>query len=324
MPVSHEFLRRCAAETGFRIPTLEKVVRLGELAAAVTSHPYLGPRLLLKGGTPLNLCFGPPPRLSVDLDYNYVGEVDREAMLLERPQVERTLEALAVRLGYQPQRSRDAAAGRAFYLRHVSVPGGEGRIKVDLNFLFREPLLPPVERELWQPGALDRPRIRMVSLTELCIGKMLALLDRVAVRDVWDVASLTDELLGVVQTSAFRRWFLGLAAILPRPLSGYGRERIEASVAEGQLEDMVLPMLTDGAGADPATLPAAAWSTMEPLLALSPAEREYHAAIGEGRFRGDLLFPDDPGAVEQLQRHPALRWKLQNVREYLARKGLDS
>lgn len=98
MPVSLEFLRRRAAETGFRAPTMEQVVRLGEFAAAVTSHPLLGPRLLLKGGTPLNLCFGPPPRLSVDLDYNYVGAVDREAMLSERPEVEQALRDLAVRI----------------------------------------------------------------------------------------------------------------------------------------------------------------------------------------------------------------------------------
>ena len=33
---------------------------VGEFAAAVARHPFLGPRLLLKGGTPLNLCFGLP------------------------------------------------------------------------------------------------------------------------------------------------------------------------------------------------------------------------------------------------------------------------
>jgi len=63
-----EFLVRCAAETGFRIPALEKVVRLGEVVGAVAQHPLLGAALALKGGTALNLAFGQPTRLSVDLD----------------------------------------------------------------------------------------------------------------------------------------------------------------------------------------------------------------------------------------------------------------
>ena len=65
-----EFLERCAGETGFQIPALEKVIRLGEVLAAVARHPLLGPLLALKGGTALNLAFGPPTRLSVDLDFD--------------------------------------------------------------------------------------------------------------------------------------------------------------------------------------------------------------------------------------------------------------
>jgi hypothetical protein len=95
MSVSQERLRDVSAETGFRAEALEKVIRLGELASDVLSHPFLGPALALKGGTALNLAFGPPPRLSVDLDFNYVASVEREVMLRDRPEVERALEQLA-------------------------------------------------------------------------------------------------------------------------------------------------------------------------------------------------------------------------------------
>ena len=68
-----EFLERCAGETGFQIPALEKVVRLGEVLAAVARHPLLGPSLALKGGTALNLAVGQTTRLSVDLVFNHFG-----------------------------------------------------------------------------------------------------------------------------------------------------------------------------------------------------------------------------------------------------------
>jgi len=59
MGVSFEYLQRYAAETGFQPGILEKVVRLGELAGDIARHPRLGEALALKGGTPLNLAFGP-------------------------------------------------------------------------------------------------------------------------------------------------------------------------------------------------------------------------------------------------------------------------
>ena len=76
MSVSLEYLQHCSAQTGFAIAPLEKVVRLGELASDITRHPFLGRGLALKGGTALNLCLGPPQRLSVDLDFNYIGPLD--------------------------------------------------------------------------------------------------------------------------------------------------------------------------------------------------------------------------------------------------------
>ncbi len=58
-----------AASTGFRQETLEKVDRLIGLLDDVNRHPLLSRVLALKGGTALNLGFGPPSRLSVDLDF---------------------------------------------------------------------------------------------------------------------------------------------------------------------------------------------------------------------------------------------------------------
>lgn len=66
-------LVKFAAETGFEAPSLEKVARLEEVLTAVAEHPRLASSLVLKGGTALNLFFGSPSRLSVDLDLNYVG-----------------------------------------------------------------------------------------------------------------------------------------------------------------------------------------------------------------------------------------------------------
>lgn len=95
MSIDRMSIERDAAETGFAPATIEKVVRLGELLADVRRHPLLARVLVLKGGTPLNLGFGPPARLSVDLDFNYVGDIERERMIAARPEVERAVETIA-------------------------------------------------------------------------------------------------------------------------------------------------------------------------------------------------------------------------------------
>ena len=70
-------LAREAATTGFPTEPLEKVILLLELLEAIRSHPFLKNRVALKGGTALNVFRFNVPRLSVDIDLNYVGAVDR-------------------------------------------------------------------------------------------------------------------------------------------------------------------------------------------------------------------------------------------------------
>ena len=87
MTLSLTDLQRLAGTMGFRADTLEKVLLLLDLLDAIRAHPYSGPRVALKGGTALNLFALDVPRLSVDIDLNYVGAVDRAKMETERPDV---------------------------------------------------------------------------------------------------------------------------------------------------------------------------------------------------------------------------------------------
>lgn len=149
MTVSIELLDRISGETGFAASAVEKVVRLAELAGDVSRHALLREALVLKGGTALNLCWGVPQRLSVDLDYNFIGAADRAEMLKARPGVEGAVEELSRRRGYRVQRSPETFAGRKLFLTYRSAFGAIDRIEVDLNFLFRVPVGAPEARTLW-------------------------------------------------------------------------------------------------------------------------------------------------------------------------------
>ena len=89
---SAQTLQRLADDTGHQPGTLEKVLRLLDPLQEIAKDQVLSDRLVLKGGTALNLFHLGLDRLSVDIDLNYVGALDRAAMESERPAVDtRTL-----------------------------------------------------------------------------------------------------------------------------------------------------------------------------------------------------------------------------------------
>ena len=278
MCVSADYLLRCSVETGFPAATLERVVRLGELAADVARHPVLGEALALKGGTPLNLGFGPPQRLSVDLDYNYVAHVAREEMLDDRPRIEDAVAQLAERQGYRVQRSADTFAGRKLRVHFRSALGSAGLVQVDVNYLHRLPLDEPVALTLWQPGELDQPGVRVVGGRELLVGKLLALLDRGSPRDAWDVAALPAPIRELLGQPRLRQLFLAMAATLDHPLPRYRHERLESALTGQAVREQLAPMLTAGQRLDADELAAETWRTVEPLVHLSPEEAAFRGA----------------------------------------------
>ena len=113
MKISKEKLAAEAELTGFRAEVLEKVIHLLSLMDGFRSHPFLKKRLALKGGTALNLFSFNLPRLSVDIDLNYIGAVERETMLAERPQIEEAIRATCSREGLKANSQK--AQNFAFY-----------------------------------------------------------------------------------------------------------------------------------------------------------------------------------------------------------------
>jgi len=81
------FLGRRAEELGFIRDTLEKVIRLTDILEYFNTNPLLKENLALKGGTAINLTICSLPRLSVDIDLDYLKTDSREEMLRSREMI---------------------------------------------------------------------------------------------------------------------------------------------------------------------------------------------------------------------------------------------
>jgi len=126
-----------AESTGFRAEMVEKVLHLLNLLDALNSHPFLKGKWVLKGGTALNMFMLDLPRLSVDIDLNYIGKLDREEMLMDRPKLEQAAQAVFSREGLTTKRVPDEHAGGKWRLSYQSFTGQSGNLEVDLNIMFR-------------------------------------------------------------------------------------------------------------------------------------------------------------------------------------------
>ncbi|MFQ5719474.1 MAG: nucleotidyl transferase AbiEii/AbiGii toxin family protein, partial [Acidobacteriota bacterium] len=90
---------------GFRTVAVEKVLRLCNILRRLDRHPTTEGEWLLKGGTALNILHLDVPRMSVDIDINYVGSVDRAGMIAKRPGFEAALVSICEREGCTVKRT---------------------------------------------------------------------------------------------------------------------------------------------------------------------------------------------------------------------------
>ncbi|MDE2716250.1 MAG: nucleotidyl transferase AbiEii/AbiGii toxin family protein, partial [Chloroflexota bacterium] len=162
--ISAERLVAAAEATGFRADMLERVAQLLGLLEAIQRHPFLRGKLALKGGTALNLFVFDVPRLSVDIDLNYVGAAGREAMLAERPQLEEALGAVFAREELSSRQITAEHAGGKWVLRYLASSGQTGRIDVDINYMYRVPLWPVIVTDSRRVGGWQATGVPVIDV----------------------------------------------------------------------------------------------------------------------------------------------------------------
>jgi len=167
---------RLQLEQEFDPRSVEKVERLLELLEALARNAFLEKRLVLHGGTALNLFHLPRVmRLSVDIDLLYVGTVSREVMLQERDEVVGQLFAEARLLGYLVGTPKSDHAGLT---SRMDYGDGRDQIKVDLNFLDRVPVRGWASA--WAGLLTSEVAFPCLTPSELVARKLCALFGRVA------------------------------------------------------------------------------------------------------------------------------------------------
>ena len=322
-------LAREAAATGFQAEPLEKVILLLELLEAIRSHPFLKDRVALKGGTALNLFKFDVPRLSVDIDLNYIGAVDREGMLADRPKIEQALHAVCGRVGVQPRRVPTDHAGGKWRLSFNRIAGGTGTLEIDVNFMLRAPLWPVERANSRAIGTFLAKDIPIVDIHELAAGKLAALLSRTASRDLFDASQLRQ--VGGLDSAKLRLAFVVYGGMNRKDWRAVSVDDVTIDVAEANV--MLLPLLRgqDAPSRDnlvqwTRALVSDCHELLAMVLPLTGQEGEFLERLNA---RGEIapnLLTDDERLQNIIRSHPGLLWKAVNVTQHrgLGTRGTPS
>lgn len=319
--LSREQLQRAAAGAGYPVESYEKVYMLVQVLDGLRAHPFLGSRLALKGGTALNLFVLDLPRLSVDIDLNYVGAAELATTVAERPRVEQALEQVFGRAGLSVKRVPTKHAGGKWRPSYTTALGRPGSIEVDVNFMLRTPLWPTGPRDSHSIGGQSASRIVLLDEHELAAGKLAALVARSASRDLFDARELLRR--GTLDARRLRLGFVVYGGINREDWRSITVENVTTTAAD--VDSQLVPMLRQdvrparaGVGVWTDTLVRETRELMSAVLPLSEREFEFLDRLNGAGDIVPALLTDDPAMDAIIQSHPGLQWKAQNVKKHVA------
>lgn len=299
------YFARVASDSGFQAGPLETVFRLADLMTRLTGK--MGKEILLRGGTALNLFYLDMPRLSVDIDLDFVGAKGSAEAQRRRPEIMREIEEVGSRAGYEVKPERQSYAMSHQLMHYTNAFGLRRFLKVDVNFLDRVPVLAPQTQILNHPFGEDLPefKVQSFSFEELAASKLIALVRRAAARDLFDVAMLAD--LGELDMETFKTLVVVRGASYPPPGPDvYDVEAADVVRPQGWRSE-VMSLARRPLPIDLARAKELAGGLLGELSELSDHHRDFLRGLDDGEIRADVLSLPDKSRVLS---NPGLLWRL--------------
>ncbi len=307
---------------GFDAEIVEKVLHLLNLLNAFNSCERLEGKWVLKGGTALNMFVLDFPRLSVDIDLNYIGALDREEMLKDRVQIERTVQEVFSQEGFVPKKIPAEHAGGKWRLKYRNFREQPSTLEVDFNFMFRQPLWDIRRLDSHPLGRFHAAGIPVIDLHELAAGKLAALLSRDKARDMFDCYNILK--MPRIERDRLRTAFVVYGAMSRKDWRTVSTK--DVSFNETELAGLLIPTLALSARKERMSLKEYGEELVKRcreglslLLPFTDSERAFlDLLLDEGKIDSTVLTSDET-LRKRIQDQPLLKWKAINVRKH---KGL--
>ena len=313
--ITRSYINETAKSKGFQRDTMEKVIRLYYVLKDMSENPLFRDNLALKGGTAINLAYFNLPRLSVDIDMDFTKSGKMNDLLPCRKEIKENLFNLLQSQGYiVGKQAKETHTLDQWTFNYQSISGNNDHIKIELNYGIRNHIFPIVNKDI-KLGIVSDDGISIPTLhpCELFATKINALIERAAVRDLFDVYSLSQsDLLSTLE----ERELLKKSIIYYQTIGVEGTAKKEINISQimnvspAKIKSQLLPLLASGHKFFPIdTAKATTTKYLQSILTLSASEQEYLDSFSKNIYKPDLLFPD-PDIINRIIDHPMAAWKI--------------
>lgn len=188
---------------------------------------------------------------------------------------------------------------------------------MELNYGIRNHFLPVVSKEI-NLDIVPDTGIRFPTLhpCELFATKINALIERRAVRDLFDVYSLSQS--NMLSTLRERETLKkGIVFYQTIGVKGTARKEIDLSgimhVNPSSIKSQLISLFPSGKKFFPIDIAKrSAMQYLTSILTLSPQEWEYMESFSRGIYKPELLF-SDPEIIRRITDHPMALWKVSRI-----------
>lgn len=309
-------LGRKAKELGFVRDTFEKVCRLADVLTFMRQDVALKDSLALKGGTAINLAIFDLPRLSVDIDLDFSRNLSREEMLKERQTITEHIEKYMTANGYRlSEKSKRYYALDSFVCEYQNAGGMRDNLKIEINYMLRCHLFEVSRRTVNLPWLESELSVLTVDPMEIFASKIVALLNRAAPRDLYDLHNMLKfGLFDESEQEMLRKCVVFYSAIGSEETpTAFSLDSIEV-ITQNRIKTDLLPVLRNGGFFDAKAAREECGDYLDKLLVLTGRETAFLQAFRERQYKPELLFTDDE-ILARIALHPMALWKCGNRRD---------
>jgi predicted nucleotidyltransferase component of viral defense system len=308
------YLGKKAQELGFVRDTLEKVTRIADILEYLNTNSILKESLALKGGTAINLTIFNLPRLSVDIDLDYLITSSREEMLESREAINSILNSYMASQGYSLNpKTKNPYSLDSWVFNYIGASGNKDNIKIEINYSLRSHILEVEERPIITVHFNNQYMVKTLASIEIYGSKINALLNRAAARDLYDTRNMIHfGLFDESEEQMLRKCVVFYAAISARDKNNINKSfdtKGINSITKMKIKTDLNPVIQT---IDDFNLESAKKLVKEyisDLMVLTKKEKNFLNYFENGEYIPELLFEDDK-IIERIMNHPMALWKI--------------
>jgi len=305
-----------ARQLGFLTAPFEKMSRLAEILRFLNETGELKEMLALKGGTAINLTVFNLPRLSVDIDLDFTMNLTKEETRIKRNRIKELLELYMKAEGYTLKgKSKSTYILDSFVYSYTNAAGNSDNIKVEINYSLRSHVLSVVDMNARTSEIFVPFPVRILAPVEIFASKIVALSDRAAARDLYDLNNMVYyNLFDEPEIELLRKCAVFYLAVAGDVSSGCLNFERLADITQYKIKTDLYPMIRN---AERFNLQAARERVsvfLNDYMTLTEKEKTFLEYFNAGKYELQLLF-DDIDIIERIAKHPMAIWRLQHIRE---------